>query len=185
MLDLTVIGLLHLEILLYISGRAFKKWQKQDENVKYDPLEIEKSYLEGTAFEHSFNCVVVGRRFVHAFDGKRFYTVERSDLGAVEWEIVRFKLLGSHSDYIRDEYRFYAKFNCWVLGTYRPFSIALNQYQIKLLMEKFFPDSSSDLYVSTDEKCVRSLFFASLKGISERPVIETENKDEDPQNVNN
>lgn len=185
MLNLTVIGLLHLEILLYISGRAFKKWQKQDENVKYDPLEIEKSYLEGTAFEHSFNCVVVGRRFVHAFDGKRFYTVERSDLGAVEWEIVRFKLLGSHSDYIRDEYRFYAKFNCWVLGTYRPFSIALNQYQIKLLMEKFFPDSSSDLYVSTDEKCVRSLFFASLKGISERPVIETENKDEDPQNVNN
>ena len=125
MLNLTVIGLLHLEILLYISGRAFKKWQKQDENVKYDPLEIEKSYLEGTAFEHYFNCVVVGRRFVHAFDGKRFYTV--------------------------------------VLGTYRPFSIALNQYQIKLLMEKFFPDSSSDLYVSTDEKCVRSLFFASLK----------------------
>ena len=52
-------------------------------------------------------------------------------------------------------------------------------------MEKSFPDSSSDLYVSTDEKCVRSLFFALLKGISERPVIETENKYEKLQNVNN
>jgi hypothetical protein len=72
--------LLYISVLDIISRWKSKRWQHSCEKKGIELRSLESSYFEGTAFECFYNCVVVGSRYVHGFNGKYFFTVPRDQI---------------------------------------------------------------------------------------------------------
>jgi hypothetical protein len=157
-------------LFIYIFARMkCKLWLELCEEWEIDQRSVESSYLEGTAFECNYNCVVIGNRYVHGFDGEYFFTVPRNQIREVSWFVERIMIFGRRRAnprsrtkiYKGDEYRFYIVFSCIDGEKYK---IALDQFQIKLIMDIFFAaETVKPARISYSETSVDTPAFISLK----------------------
>lgn len=138
-----VLETVYFGILYYLSQNILRTWIKNHPRYQNRMKEINGSYLSGDAFECSYFCLVVGPKYVHGFDGERFHTVLRENITSCAWDIERLVIYstGKYGErYVGDEYRFSIKFHCKDEDMGSGFKITLDQFQIKMIMEKFFPD---------------------------------------------
>jgi hypothetical protein len=165
---MTLLGLeaLYGGLVFVLSRHFFGKWLKDNPQYREQKDEIIRSYLEGYLFSCSYFCVVVGQNYVHGFDGRRFHTLPRDGIKRGRWLVECDKILWTlrNSDesfdafnlYVRDEYRFNIYFLC-TRGDYysvtdngefcarNRFCIPLDQFQVKMIMDRFFQKISSDM----------------------------------------
>ena len=161
--------------LIVMSNRPYRKWLESGETSEYHCDEINYSYLSGQAFVYSYNTLVIGEKFLHTFDGSDFHTVEKNNIQEIQLGVERIMVQRSSrygKYYLRDEYRFRIKF--FHEGGYRDFdfSLVLNQFQIKQIIDKFFPDTPVRDEIECHKSECDSFFIAPLRDLDSYPVID-------------
>lgn len=134
-------------LLYQISLKFIKNWLNDHPRYKNSIKEISNSYNSGDAYECSYFCVVIGPKYIHGFDGEKFHTVLRDNVVSCTWDIERLVIYstGKYGErYVGDEYRFNIKFLCKDADRGCSFKVTLDQFQIKMIMDRYFPDISSD-----------------------------------------
>lgn len=166
---------LYITVLYLLSLRIFNKWLKRHPHYLAEQDKIKQSYLHCYAFECSYFCTVVGSEYIHAFDGRNFHTVNINNVSHVKWLIEKYKVYyesRSAKTYAGDEYRFNLKFTCGGTDIADDFHITLDQFQGKMIMEKFFPDISNDINPDIKYSDISSHYLSSIGGCTSSLVLE-------------
>ena len=162
-------------VILYMFSLSFlKTWINDHPRYKNSMKEINRSYITGDAYECSYFCVVIGPKYIHGFDGEKFHTVLRENVTACTWDIERMVIYstGKYGErYVGDEYRFSIKFQCKDSDIGSSFKITLDQFQIKAIMDRHFPQISSDENPSYKVTKAYGHRVSSIKGYASAPVI--------------
>lgn len=164
----------YLGILYFFSITFLKTWLKKHPRYKSNIKDISNSYITGDAYECSYFCVVIGPKYIHGFDGEKFNTVLRDNVESCTWVIERLIIYASGrygEEYLGDEYRFNIRFNCKNADSGSSFRITLDQFQIKMIMERYFPDISSDENPKFIVKKVYKHKVSCIKKYASEPVI--------------
>ena len=162
--------------LYLLSFRPFSSWLGTHPKYREQKDEIKNSYLEGDAFTCSCNSVVVGKKYVHhAFDGIDFFTEEKDNLKDVKVQVERLMIYthSRHSEiYVGDEYHFRIVFCCGEDDILKEYGITLDQFQVKMIMDRFFPDVSWKDRVAFTERRTYYSSFASMRNCISEPVMD-------------
>lgn len=167
---------LYLLVIVFLSFRFFGKWLKKHPHYQDKRDEIAESYLNGYAFECAHFCLVIGNKYIHGFDGHEFHTVERSNVCVAKWLVERLHVYttmrcGSKM-FVRDEYRFNINFACGGQDSRDDFHIALDQFQIGMVMELVIPKVSSNVHPIYVYDSVDWLRHVSIRWFTSAPVME-------------
>ena len=161
--------------ILYLSSLKFlQAWTNDHPRYKNSMKEINHSYITGDAYECAYFCVVIGPKYIHGFDGEKFHTVLRENVTACTWDIERLVIYatGKYGErYVGDEYRFSIKFQCKDSDIGSGFKITLDQFQIKLIMDRYFPKISSDENPAYNVTKAYGHRVSSIKKYASAPVI--------------
>lgn len=161
--------------LYLLSFRPFSSWLGTHPKYREQKDEIKNSYIEGDAFTCSCNSVVVGKKYVHAFDGTDFFTEEKDNLKDVKVQVERLMIYthSRHSEiYVEDEYHFRIVFCCGEGDILKEYGITLDQFQVKMIMDRFFPDVSWKVRVAFTERRTYYSSFASMRNCISEPVMD-------------
>lgn len=175
-----IVEAVYFSVLLIVSAGPYRRWLDNVEKCGYHCDEINNSYLSGQAFEYSYNTLVIGKKFLHTFDGHDFHTVEKNNIREIQLGVERItvdRTIGRARYYSRDEYRFRITF--FHEGGYRDFdfSLVLNQFQIKQIIDKFFQDTPIRDEIECRESKCYSMFIAPLCDVDSYPVIDDTGND--------
>ena len=103
-----------------------------------------------------------------------YYTVLRENVTACTWDIERLVIYatGKYGErYLGDEYRFSIRFQCKDADIGSSFKITLDQFQIKLIMDRYFPKISSDENPAYNVTKAYAHRISSIKKYASAPVI--------------
>lgn len=181
-------------MLIYLFSRlVFNRWIQD----LPDAHIIKNSYADGYAFTNSYFSLVIGSTYIHGFDGEDFFSVPKKDIKKVKCRIQRInendkihfsqrtfmnltkavqiltffsKSSVHHHRSYRKSYRDTYVFSIKLLTDVRSIHVALDQFQIKMVMDHFFPDISDCLNV---EYGYKEMFYGILppSGGSSGPVL--------------
>ena len=189
-------------VMLAVSVFKWSRWLEFKRKYPNEYRLIISSYLEGTAFECSYNCVVIDRNYVHAFDGEVFHTVKRRDVKEVRWQVERIAVFRKEErkysgryrrkyglnirlkdrnnsglmvsdvipslveydlkSYLFDEYKFNIVF--FYGEKFDSFKVALDQFQIRRIMDEFFSDCTENSAVDSIKAVTYTGPYDSIKG---------------------
>lgn len=160
-----------MSVLIFLSLRPFGRWLDAHPQYADRKDDIIKSYLNGYMFECFCFIVVISRHYVHAFDGVNFYTIPRDGVVRVKTILKRYMVYSrgrNGETYTGDEYQFEIRFISDRAGQ---ISIPLDQFQIRMITDKFFPDIPDvDRCTMVTEKSY-SYSLVSLKSCTSKLVI--------------
>ncbi len=171
---LALLEVAYFAILYQVSLRFIKNWLNDHPRYKNSIKEISDSYNTGDAYECSYFCVVIGSKYIHGFDGEKFHTVLRDNVVSCTWDIERLVIYstGKYGErYVGDEYRFNIKFLCKDADRGCSFKVTLDQFQIKMIMDRYFPDISSDKNPSFKTTKIYGYKVSSIKKYASEPLI--------------
>ena len=161
---------LYLTTVFLFSRSIFPKWLAEHPEYRNRASDIRLSYSNGKAFISGYSCVIIGDKYLHAFDGRSFYTVLRKEIQRTGWHIVRKVVRRGRYD---DKYLFNIHFSSAGQKRHEDFKITLDQFQIKMIMDVLFPGTSDDNEVIMEVNyCSRHEL--RLFGDNSQPVMDDE-----------
>lgn len=145
-LTVTAGEFLGIALLWLLSLRVFPGWLARNPEYRKRIREIRESYKNGYAFTNFYSCAVISDSFVHAYNGIDFYTVPRNmikKVGCYVERVVTFQRRKSGGGHDEDKYIFHIVFSMSDDIMYKnSIRIPLDQFQVKMIMDVFFPNIS-------------------------------------------
>ncbi len=160
-------------IMFLRSHSVLGEWKEKNPGLRAALPRIESSYLSGRMFQCGPCCLVLGKDYVHAYNGTEFMTLERFRISRLSWHVEFHRFINRG--------RLWSRECCFflVIESSRggaPYRIQLDQFQIRLFMDEFGSpvtdgcDRCGDFQVS-DVNAARSMFTVAGMGRCSKPVL--------------
>ncbi len=173
---LTAIEVIYAGVLYVMSRSVFDTWLSSISEIKinarsspYDTPAFEAAYASGVMFICRENFVIVSPAYLFIFDGEHFSSLERECIYKLKILAKRIKYYQTMNEsgksyYTSNEYRFRIDF---ITETHEPCGAELNQYQIKMLIDKYFGELKGEILYREE----KSTSIIHRPGIKENRII--------------
>lgn len=174
---LVSVEIIYAGVLYVRSLSIYDSWHREYRS--WDMSAIEASYMYGVMLSFRENFVIVSPSYIHILDGEQFHTFPREYIRRLRCIARRVKYYHESRregrrerrlSYFSDEYSFRIEF---IPASGVAYKVELNQFQVKMLIDKYFSELKDDIEMSYEETVHRFGLIIPAEARENRIILES------------